>query len=110
MTTTVLSVPEVHCGHCVSSIEGALKPMDGVNDASVSLEETNVTVEHDALQPIETDGETTWIAPELAAAPAAFHAPAAAGSEAGLSEREAAERWMFDCLGYLVIPQVMDSE
>lgn len=48
MTTTVLSVPEVHCGHCVSSIEGALKPMDGVNDASVSLEETNVTVEHDA--------------------------------------------------------------
>ena len=69
-----------------------------------------VTAEHDALQPIETDGETTWIAPELAAAPAAFHAPAAAGSEGGLSEREAAERWMFDCLGYLVIPQVMDSE
>ena len=47
MTTTVISVPEVHCGHCVSSIEGALKPMDGVNDATVSLEETNVTVEHD---------------------------------------------------------------
>lgn len=47
MTTTVISVPEVHCGHCVSSIEGALKPMDGVQDATVSLEETNVTVEHD---------------------------------------------------------------
>lgn len=47
MTTTVLSVPEVHCGHCVSSIEGALKPMDGVADATVSLEDTNVTVEHD---------------------------------------------------------------
>ena len=47
MTTTVISVPEVHCGHCVSSIEGALKPMDGVRDATVSLEETNVTVEHD---------------------------------------------------------------
>ena len=47
MTTTVLNVPEVHCGHCVSSIEGALKPMDGVNDATVSLEETNVTVDHD---------------------------------------------------------------
>ena len=46
-TTTVLHVPEVHCGHCVSSIEGALKPMDGVNDASVSLEDTTVTVEHD---------------------------------------------------------------
>lgn len=47
MSTTVLNVPEVHCGHCVSSIEGALKPMDGVNDATVSLEETNVTVDHD---------------------------------------------------------------
>lgn len=47
MTTTVISVPEVHCGHCVSSIEGALRPMDGVKDATVSLEETNVTVEHD---------------------------------------------------------------
>lgn len=47
MTTTVISVPEVHCGHCVSSIEGALKPMDGVRAATVSLEETNVTVEHD---------------------------------------------------------------
>lgn len=46
MTTTVLNVPEVHCGHCVSSIEGALKPMDGVDDATVSLEDTNVTVEH----------------------------------------------------------------
>lgn len=53
MTTTVLSVPEVHCGHCVSSIEGALKPMDGVNDASVSLEATNVTVEHDDSVSVE---------------------------------------------------------
>ncbi len=47
MSTTVISVPSVHCGHCVGSIEGALKPMDGVKDAKVSLEETNVTVEHD---------------------------------------------------------------
>ena len=47
MTTTVISVPEVHCGHCVSSIEGALGPMDGVSTATVSLEQTNVTVEHD---------------------------------------------------------------
>lgn len=47
MTTTVLPVPEVHCDHCVSSIEGALEPMDGVNDATVSLEQTNVTVDHE---------------------------------------------------------------
>lgn len=47
MTTTVITVPEVHCDHCVSSIEGALQPMDGVADATVSLEQTTVTVEHD---------------------------------------------------------------
>jgi copper chaperone len=47
VTTTVISVPEVHCGHCVSSIEGALVPMDGVSSATVSLEQTTVTVEHD---------------------------------------------------------------
>lgn len=47
VTTTVISVPEVHCGHCVSSIEGALGPMDGVERATVSLEHTSVTVEHD---------------------------------------------------------------
>jgi copper chaperone len=47
MTTTVISVPEVHCGHCVSSIEGALGPMEGVEQATVSLEDTNVTVVHD---------------------------------------------------------------
>ena len=46
-TTTVLNVPEVHCDHCISSIEGALEPMDGVNDAEVDLEATTVTVEHD---------------------------------------------------------------
>lgn len=47
MPTTVISVPEVHCGHCVESIEGALNPLDGVTSASVSLDDTNVTVEHD---------------------------------------------------------------
>lgn len=53
MTTTVISVPEVHCGHCVSSIEGALQPMDGVDDATVSLEATNVTVQHDDTVSVE---------------------------------------------------------
>jgi copper chaperone len=53
VTTTVISVPEVHCGHCVSSIEGALKPMDGVSDATVSLEATNVTVDHDESVSVE---------------------------------------------------------
>lgn len=47
MPTTVISVPEVHCDHCVTSLEGALQPLDGVTAASVSLEQTDVTVEHD---------------------------------------------------------------
>lgn len=47
MTTETISVPEVHCGHCVSSIEGALKPMEGVSDAKVDLDTKSVTVTYD---------------------------------------------------------------
>lgn len=47
MTTETISVPEVHCGHCVSSIEGALGPMDGVASASVDLDARTVTVTYD---------------------------------------------------------------
>ena len=46
-TTQTISVPEVHCGHCVSSIEGALGPMDGVESASVDLDTKSVTVTWD---------------------------------------------------------------
>lgn len=47
METTTISVPEVHCDHCVSSIEGALVPMDGVRAATVDLDATTVTVTWD---------------------------------------------------------------
>lgn len=47
MTTETISVPEVHCGHCVSSIEGALGPMAGVESASVDLDTRTVTVTYD---------------------------------------------------------------
>ncbi len=47
MTTETISVPEVHCGHCVSSIEGALGPMEGVESASVDLDTRTVTVTYD---------------------------------------------------------------
>lgn len=50
MTTETISVPEVHCGHCVSSIEGALGPLDGISKATVDLESTSVTVEYDPDQ------------------------------------------------------------
>lgn len=47
METTTIRVPEVHCDHCVTSIEGALRPMDGVQDAAVDLDTTSVTVTWD---------------------------------------------------------------
>ena len=40
-------VPDVHCAHCQGSIEGALKPLDGVRDASVDLEGKVVKVDFD---------------------------------------------------------------
>lgn len=49
-TTETISVPEVHCDHCVSSIEGALNPLPGVESASVDLDARNVTVTFDPHQ------------------------------------------------------------
>ncbi|WP_108665479.1 cation transporter [Euzebya rosea] len=46
-TTDTISVPEIHCGHCKASIEGALQPMDGVTSAEVDVQSTNVTVTYD---------------------------------------------------------------
>ena len=42
-----LSVPEVSCEHCKSTIEGALAPLAGVTSASVEIEAKNVDVEFD---------------------------------------------------------------
>lgn len=46
-TTQTISVPEVHCGHCVASIEGALSPMAGVESSDVDLDTRTVTVTFD---------------------------------------------------------------
>lgn len=35
------------CGHCKSSVEGALSALDGVSSADVNLEADNVAVEYD---------------------------------------------------------------
>jgi copper chaperone len=43
----VLSVPEVHCGHCVSSIEGAVGQLDGVEKVNVDLDSRTVKVVFD---------------------------------------------------------------
>ncbi len=47
MTDITLSVPDISCGHCKNSIEGALQPLEGVVSAEVSIEDRKVAVTYD---------------------------------------------------------------
>lgn len=47
MEKTIIGVNGMTCNHCKMSVENALKRLDGVNSAEVSLENKNVTVEFD---------------------------------------------------------------
>lgn len=47
MVEKVLSVPEVHCDHCVSSIEGTVGALAGVQEVKVDLGAKDVTVRFD---------------------------------------------------------------
>jgi copper chaperone len=47
VTQITLSVPDISCGHCKSSIEGALEPLEGVESAQVSIEGRNVAISYD---------------------------------------------------------------
>jgi copper chaperone len=47
MATDTITVPEIHCGHCKASIEGALQPLAGVTSAEVDIAATTVTVTYD---------------------------------------------------------------
>lgn len=47
MTTETIAVPEIHCDHCKTSIEGALAPLDGVRTATVDIDARAVTVSYD---------------------------------------------------------------
>lgn len=42
-----IAVPEVHCNHCVQSIEGAVGPLDGVTSVRVDLDSRTVAVDYD---------------------------------------------------------------
>ena len=48
MTITTLSVPEIHCEHCRTAIEGAVEPLDGVGAVDVDIAAATVRIEHDA--------------------------------------------------------------
>ena len=49
MATTVLSVPDISCGHCQDSITNALTPLDGVQAVNVDIPTKKVTVQYDPL-------------------------------------------------------------
>ena len=47
MSSATISVPDIHCDHCKASIEGALKQLDGVQAAEVSVADRSVSVDYD---------------------------------------------------------------
>ena len=47
MTETTLSVPDIHCGHCKSSIESAVGAVPGVRTVDVDIADATVAVAHD---------------------------------------------------------------
>ncbi len=46
MTSKTLSVPEISCGHCKMSIEGALNSLTGVTRSEVHIDPRTVDVEY----------------------------------------------------------------
>jgi copper chaperone len=50
MTQITLSVPDISCGHCKGSIEGAVNSLEGVESAVVAIDECNVAVEYDGSE------------------------------------------------------------
>lgn len=47
MTQKTFQVPEVHCDHCKSSIEGAVAELDGIRNVDVVISDATVAVEYD---------------------------------------------------------------
>jgi len=47
MKETTLSVIGMTCNHCKASVESALSEVEGVQDATVSLEQNQVKVKHE---------------------------------------------------------------
>ena len=46
-TKQLLNVPEIHCDHCKSALEGAVGAMEGVASVEVSVPDATVEVAYD---------------------------------------------------------------
>ena len=44
MTTKTLSVPDISCGHCKESIDGAVNELSGIDAVEVSISDKTVEV------------------------------------------------------------------
>ena len=47
MTELTLTVPDIHCGHCKSALEGAVGAIDGVSSAEVTIDARTLDVSFD---------------------------------------------------------------
>lgn len=47
MNDVTLDVPDISCKHCKSSIEAAVEPMEGVSNATVTIDARTVDVSFD---------------------------------------------------------------
>lgn len=47
MTDVQLQVPEVHCGHCKMSLEGAVGELAGVKNVEVTVADATIDVSFD---------------------------------------------------------------
>ncbi|MDH3306977.1 MAG: copper ion binding protein [Acidimicrobiia bacterium] len=50
MTTLTLNVPDISCGHCKMSIEGAVSGLTGIGKVEVNIDPRTVDLEFDDAQ------------------------------------------------------------
>ena len=47
MATSVLNVPDISCGHCQATIQGALGAIPGIESVSIDIPTKKVSVRYD---------------------------------------------------------------
>jgi copper chaperone len=50
MTNQTLSVPDISCEHCKTSIEGAVGPLNGVDFVEVAIDDRSVAIDYDGTE------------------------------------------------------------